>query len=169
MTEETTSLYEVFDFVPSYTGTVAQVFDFNNPPMNPAYLSNSLMMTMHKKGGYGIAAPQVGINYRVIAFYGEESAMFNPDIFYSSPDEVEMEEGNLTFPGLYASIKRPSMVRVRFLDAHGQFKVETFNGITARLVQHYIEILNGKWFVDNLSRIKKEAALKKWKKEHNER
>jgi len=97
----------------------AERFDFENPPMDPTELFQNLKETMLKHGGLGLAAPQVGIPYRVFVIGDPSNAdsvfsVFNPVVAYTE-GEIVLEEGCLSFPGLFMKVQRSAVIRARFL------------------------------------------------------
>ena len=119
-------------------------FDFNNPPADPVDIAQTLLEHLNEYKGIGLAANQIGLPYRVFIVAGDPSLVcFNPKIVNYSPSTVLMEEGCLTFPGLFVRIKRPSEVRVRYTDELGQVQTQTLTGMTARCFQHELDHLNG--------------------------
>lgn len=130
-------------------------------------LIEDMFETMYNSDGVGLAAPQVGRLLRIfVADAGpmakdEEQplhgpiAMINPEIVFKSDEEVEMEEGCLSIPGVNASIKRPENIRVSYRDE--EFEPETLevDGWLARVIQHEYDHLDGILFLDHLSMFKR--------------
>jgi peptide deformylase len=139
-------------------------FDFSNPQRDPVQFAYDLVDTMVAKAGLGLAAPQVGLNYRVIAIRGEPMlVMFNPKIVGTSSDLIVLEEGCLSFPGVYVDIKRPSTLRVRYTEPNGNIRTEKFEGLSARIIQHEIDHIDGITMLDRAHPIHREKALRKFK------
>jgi peptide deformylase len=128
--------------------------------------------TMYAAPGIGLAATQVDRHVRMILVDTSESkddlkVFINPEILATS-GESEHEEGCLSVPGIYDTVTRPERVRVRALDRDGQpFELEA-DGLMAVCVQHEIDHLNGKVFVEYLSRLKQERIRKKMLKQARE-
>ena len=145
-------------------------FDFDNPPTDPIKLKEEMIDRMFEEGGVGLSANQIGYEYRVFVMKGqnEEQSMFfaNPEIIEKSKETELMEEGCLTggCEGIFANIKRPARIIGRWQDENGDVKELEFKGMTARCFQHELDHLNGILFLDHLSRIKYERALKKKQK-----
>lgn len=159
--------YELFDIVDPYSQVLRErtpEFDFANPPVKPMRLGVSLIETMVKAGGIGIAAPQVGLPYRVFAVGdGKQGyACFNPQVL-SQEGQIKMEEGCLSFPGLFLPVTRPLKIRVRFTDWNGTVKEEEFSGLTARTFLHELDHLNGIVFTSKVSPVVLERARSKVK------
>ena len=122
-------------------------------------LVDDMAETMYAAPGIGLAATQVDVHERVIVIDVSEAkdslmVFINPEILASSDECKVYEEGCLSVPGIYDEVERPDRVRVRALDRHGQsFTVEA-DGLLAVCLQHEMDHLNGKVFVQYLSRLK---------------
>lgn len=128
-------------------------------------LIDDMFETMHHARGIGLAAPQVGRTERlaVVQVGDEPMVIINPEIVSSSSSRAKSEEGCLSIPDVYADVERPKSVVVRALDRQGaSFEVEA-NELLARCLQHEIDHLDGKLFLDYLSVLKRTAALAKWR------
>ena len=142
-------------------------FDFNNPQIDPVDLSQSMVKLMRKEMGYGLAANQVGLPLKVFVLDGEPAyAVFNPRITYFGEEEILLEEGCLSYPGLTIKIKRPRFLRARFQDPYGDFVTKQFDGITSRVFQHEYDHLQGVDFTRKVSKLKRDMAIKRWKKKY---
>jgi len=128
-------------------------------------LIDDMFETMYDAQGVGLAAPQIGINVRlsVIDVIGDKSqqiVIINPEII-ESEGETEYQEGCLSVPGAYDTVKRATRVKVRALDRFGkEFEMEA-DGLLGECFQHEIDHLNGKLFIDLLSPLKRNIARKK--------
>jgi peptide deformylase len=121
--------------------------------------------TMHHARGIGLAAPQVGRTERlaVIEIEGEPLVVINPEIVERSTGKDKAEEGCLSIPDIYADVERPKDVVVRAMDLEGnEYEIEATD-LLARCLQHEIDHLDGRLFLDYLSVLKRTAALAKWK------
>ncbi len=135
-------------------------------------LVTDMAETMYHAVGVGLAATQVGVTKRVVVIDcdpgGEESRLIpliNPEILSGEGDSFE-EEGCLSVPGYAAKVKRFTRVRARWQDLQGvAHEVET-DGLFAIAIQHEIDHLDGKLFVDYLSPLKRELFRKRYKKMH---
>jgi len=132
-----------------------------------------MFFTMYEEKGIGLAATQVNIHKRIIVIdvsenKNEKIFLINPQIISLSKDLDTMEEGCLSVPGFYESVSRPKTIKVSSLDIDGkqiEFKAE---GLLATCIQHEIDHLNGKLFVDHISALKRnriEKKINKLKKE----
>lgn len=110
-------------------------------------------------GWVGLAAPQVGVNKRLIVVsllrdYEDENyrtiAMFNPTILEHSPDMNTDEEGCLSVPGEKGEVRRWTTVRLTFLDIDGKKQILNLDHLSARIVQHEIDHLDGILFIDKV-------------------
>lgn len=119
-------------------------------------LIGDMKETMLSMNGIGLAAPQVGVNLRVIVvqlmsagkLVGPVQEMINPVIQSFSEDLVEYEEGCLSIPGEYIKLKRPRSIDVKFQDLRGKYKRWHLKGLEARVVQHEIDHLDGILMID---------------------
>ena len=101
--------------------------------------------------GIGLAANQIGLPYRVFAIKANPVLVcFNPRIVDYSKETIVLEEGCLTFPGLYLKIKRPRDIKCRFTYPNGETITKTFTGATARIFQHELDHLNGILFTEKV-------------------
>lgn len=141
----------------------AEPFDFGKS--DATALARDMADLMLRGGGVGLAAPQVGLPYRVAVIWSHPVLpMFNPVITSTSEAHVLLEEACLSFPGLTLAVKRPKSVRVRFQLPSGEWIVRRFEGLTARVVQHEVDHLDGKLFFERASRAKLDAAIRRARK-----
>ncbi len=132
-------------------------------------LVEEMFETMYQAPGIGLAATQVNVAKRVVVIdvseeHNEPLCLINPEILEQSGEE-QMEEGCLSVPGVYDTVTRAERVKVRALDRDGQpFELDT-DGLLAVCIQHEIDHLNGKLFVDYLSGLKRQRIRKKLEKE----
>ena len=148
--------------------TPAEKFNFREPPMDPTELFQNLKETMIANKGLGLAAPQVGIPYQafVIGDYRNPDSIFsvfNP-VIVDTGDDVSLEEGCITYPGLFVKINRPGVIKVRFAGHNGQVDTIKFNGFTARTFLHEYDHLQGITFVKRASALQLNKAKKQQKK-----
>lgn len=140
--------YELVPETHSILKKKVEKFDFNNPEVDPEELSGRLIETLKGERAYGLAAPQCGLPYRVfVAGYEDEYiTMFNPELIYTSEEQLHIEEGCLSFPFLILSISRPKTIGVRYQDVKGKVIESQMDGLSARVVQHELDHLNGVTF-----------------------
>lgn len=131
-------------------------------------LIDDMFATMHKAHGIGLAAPQVGRRERIAVVDVNDGTgplvLVNPEIVSVSADTEKSEEGCLSIPDVFGDVVRPARVTVRALDRDGKtFEIEA-GGLLARCMQHEIDHLHGKLFLDYLSVLKKRGAQAQWAK-----
>ncbi|HAY88319.1 MAG TPA: peptide deformylase [Bacteroidetes bacterium] len=148
---------------------VCNKFDFDNPLMDPKTLEQDLKDSMVHHRGIGISACQVGLMTRVFAV-GDPSnpedivVMFNPNIVDASDEYHLIEEGCLSFPGLFIKVKRPATVRVRYANADGKIITESYEGIPARAILHEYDHLDGITFQSRANMVHLDQAKRQKKK-----
>lgn len=121
---------------------------------------NAMFQTMRLHNGLGLAAPQVGILKQIITMDFEPFAMINPTILTSTGTQT-IREGCLSFPELFLDINRAANIVVKWVDTKNQPFTEEFSGLHAVVIQHEIDHLHGKLFIDQVSRLKLLLAKKK--------
>lgn len=132
-------------------------------------LAADMLETMYDAPGIGLAAPQIGVLSRLIVMdcIKEEGAkprptvMFNPVILSSSEETNVYEEGCLSIPDHFGEVTRPAEVVVRWIDLTGAERQEGFGGLWATCVQHEIDHLNGKLFIDYLKPLRRQIITRK--------
>ncbi|TMV03728.1 peptide deformylase [Ruegeria sediminis] len=140
-------------------------------------LADDMLETMYDAPGIGLAAPQVGVLDRLIVLdcvkeEGEAPrplVMFNPEVVAASDETNVYEEGCLSIPEHYAEVTRPKVVEVAWMDRDGNARRETFDGLWSTCVQHEIDHLNGKLFIDYLKPLKRQMITRKMQKLKRER
>ncbi len=136
-------------------------------------LIDDMIETMYEASGIGLAASQVNVHQRLLVIDVSETrdqpqVFINPEITPLTEDLAPYEEGCLSVPGFYENVERPSRVRINALDRNGEpFEIET-DGLLATCIQHEIDHLNGKLFVDYVSRLKRDRIKKKLQKVHRQ-
>lgn len=157
--DEQYSLVELTDPV---LHTATPRFDFSNPPIHPVELYNILGNKLREHDGLGLAAPQLGLPYNFFVIRSDPiQGFFNAKIVDTSEEQVLLEEGCLSYPGLVLKVKRPKVVRIRYSDPNGEVKTSKFQDMTARIIQHEIDHVEGVVFTDRVSRLSLEMAIKK--------
>ena len=132
-------------------------------------LADDMLETMYAAPGIGLAAPQIGVDTRLIVMdcIKEEGAaprpmaMFNPEIVAQSDTLSVYDEGCLSIPDIYADVERPAEVTVRWIDPTGTERQQDFDGLWATCVQHEIDHLNGILFIDYLKPLKRQLITRK--------
>ena len=125
--------------------------------------------TMYDAPGVGLAASQVDVHERIVVIDTSETkddlqVFINPEIVWASEEQVECEEGCLSVPGIYDAVTRPARVRVKAFDVRGAPFERDCTGLLAVCVQHEMDHLLGKVFVEYLSPLKQERIKTKMKK-----
>ncbi|WP_282602011.1 peptide deformylase [Paracoccus sp. PARArs4] len=146
-------LHRPADPVDQVTETVRMIWD-------------DMIATMDAMPGVGLAAPQIGITMRLAVVdasdkRGQAVPMANPEILHESVQLRAHDEASPNLPGVFARIERPRAVTVRFLNADGQTEERDFVGLWATSVQHQIDHLNGKMYVDHLSPLRRKMLVQK--------
>ncbi len=138
-------------------------------------LAADMLETMYDAPGIGLAAPQVGVMLRVLVMDcakegpPEPMVLLNPRVTWASEDLSSYEEGCLSIPDQYAEVKRPAKVQVTWMDMDGQTQEREFEGLWATCVQHEIDHLDGKLFIDSLGPLKRQMITRKMEKLKRER
>lgn len=134
-------------------------------------LMDDMLKTMYTAPGVGLAAIQVNVPKRVIVMdLAREKAppaprfFINPEIVWQSEELGVFSEGCLSLPEMFDLVERPVSVRLRYLDYHGKPQEELAEGLFADCIQHEMDHLEGVLFVDHLSRLKRDAILRKLQK-----
>jgi len=135
-------------------------------------LADEMLELMYNAPGIGLAAPQVGVLKRLIVMdcIKEEGAdpeptiLINPQVTWVSEELNVYEEGCLSIPEHYAEVERPAEVKVGWLDRDGKTQEQLFSGLWATCVQHEIDHLNGKLFIDYLKPLKRQMITRKMQK-----
>lgn len=135
---------------------------------------DDMLDCMYENNGIGLAATQVGLEERLVVIdcsSGENIKkplkLINPEIIQFSENSIEFEEGCLSLPDQYANVSRPQTVIIQYRDIEGKLHKKKFQGLEGTCIQHEIDHLNGKLFVDHISKLRKQIILKKLKKLKN--
>lgn len=131
-------------------------------------LIQNMFDTMAHADGVGLAAPQVGLSIRVVVinldvyadekpeFKGLRKVFINAHILEADGEEIAMEEGCLSLPGIHESVKRKDRIRIKYVDEHFVAHDEVIEGFLARVIQHEFDHLEGKMFIDHISPLRKQ-------------
>ena len=132
---------------------------------------DQMLECMYQNNGIGLAAPQVGILKRLVVIDCSDNKnikkplkLINPEIIKLSKNISEFEEGCLSLPSQYAKVIRPSEITLKYKNTEGFLCETEFSGLEATCIQHEIDHLDGKLFVDHISKLKKNIIIKKLKK-----
>ena len=136
-------------------------------------LIEDMKETLKLADGCGLAAPQVGVNKRIVIVDGRDLSdtyeylhdfvriMINPVVIEESEETCEFSEGCLSVPGVYAEVIRPSKIKVEYYNENFEKVVEEFDRFACRMVQHELSHLEGNLFVDNISPIRRKMLMRK--------
>lgn len=135
-------------------------------------LTDDMFDTMYDAPGIGLAAVQIGVLQRVVTLDlakkeedpKEPMILINPEILWSSTETSVYEEGCLSIPDYYEEVIRPKSIRVAYQDLTGARHEVLAEGLLATCVQHEVDHLNGKLFIDHISKLKRDRCIKKFTK-----
>ena len=129
---------------------------------------DEMFAVLGKEDGIGLGANMVGLLDRIIVLDWPQGniklPMINPEITYLSDETQQFEEASLSYPGIKAKITRPKKIKVTYLDCDNKKQEMEAEGYLSTLIQHEIDYLNGKVFLDHLSNLKRNILLKKMNK-----
>jgi len=132
-------------------------------------VADDMLETMYDAPGIGLAAPQIGLMQRMLVMdcvkdEGEKPrpmVLINPSVIWSGEERNVYEEGCLSIPEQFADVERPAEVEVEWTDLDGKLQREKFDGLWATCVQHEIDHLDGKLFIDYLKPLKRQLITRK--------
>ena len=131
-------------------------------------IAADLLETMHDAPGIGITAPHIGISLRVVVLDLDATegarTYINPEIIWVSPEMILHREGSVSMPGVNDEVSRHARVRISYQDVHGNRQTEESDGLRAVCHQHEIDQLNGLFWIQRLSRLKRERLIKRFEK-----
>ena len=138
--------------------------------MNRQEMKDNLIETMEHYNGIGLSANQCGIMERVFVMYSDVKkreiiACFNPKIVTESDEEIFMDEGCLTYPGLWLKVKRPDGIEVTYEDENGEKQEKAMFGLEGRIFQHEYDHMIGTNFTKKVSKLRLDMARKRQKKQ----
>ncbi|WP_019223143.1 peptide deformylase [Bartonella rattaustraliani] len=138
-------------------------------------LADDMLETMYHAHGIGLAAIQIGIPLRmlVVDVSGNDDpknplVIINPEILWHSDERNIYKEGCLSIPEYYAEVERPKRLCVRYTDREGKQTEMEADHLLATCLQHEIDHLNGRLFIDHISKIKRDMVIRKFKKRAKE-
>lgn len=134
-------------------------------------LIDDMFETMYDAPGIGLAATQVNVHKRIVVIdlsedKSEPLVMINPEFEVLTDEEDKMQEGCLSVPGFYENVERPNRIRLNALDRDGKPYELIAEELLAVCIQHELDHLNGKLFVDHISRLKRDRIRSKLEKKH---
>jgi peptide deformylase len=131
-------------------------------------LAADLLDTMRAAAGIGITAPHIGVPLRLVVIELSASngvrSYVNPTIVWASPDSIRHREGSVSMPGVMEEIERPARIQVRYHDLSGAERLEEADGLLAVCLQHEIDQIDGIFWIQRLSRLKRDRLLKRYEK-----
>ena len=131
-------------------------------------LARDLLETMHAAPGIGITAPHIDVSLRVVVLdldpIDGARTYVNPEIAWASPETIAHQEGSVSMPGVSDDIRRHARVRISYRDVDGNAYIEEAEGLRAVCHQHEIDQLNGLFWIQRLSRLKRERLIKRFEK-----
>jgi len=131
---------------------------------------SDMFVTLYAEKGLGLGANMVGVLKQIIVIDLVEGgvrapiAMINPEILSVSTEVQTFNEASLSFPGIAADITRPSEISVQYLDEEGDQQILEASGFLATVIQHEMDYLQGRTFLDHLSRTKRDTVVRKYQK-----
>lgn len=127
-------------------------------------LADDLLDTMRAVPGVGITGPHIGVLQRIVVIElgGDVRIYVNPVVEWASPETSRITEGSVSMPGVNDEIERPARVRVRYRDLEGKERTEEADGFRATCLQHEIDQLDGIFWIDRLSRLKRDRLTKRF-------
>lgn len=135
-------------------------------------LIDGMFETMYDAPGIGLAAIQIGLPWRIITMDlakkdepKNPQVFINPEVLWRSEEQATYEEGCLSIPEFYEEVERPARVKVAFTDRDGARREIEANGLLATCLQHEIDHLEGKLFIDYITKLKRDRVIKKFAKE----
>ena len=145
------------------------LFDGEQTIIDAEKLEKDMISAMFAFDGIGLAAPQVGIDYRVFVmghkdFPESAQAFFNPMVVATTEEIDDLEEGCLSFPGIFVNIKRPKKIKARWQNSKGEWQEDEFDGYNCKCFLHELDHLEGVVFQDRVSALKWAMAVKKSKR-----
>src|SRR3954447_14234587 len=131
-------------------------------------LAADLLETMRDAPGIGITAPHIGVPLRVVVLELDAKdgpqTYVNPEIEWASPEMIMHKEGSVSMPGVNDEVQRHARVRISYRDLDGNMQSEESDGLRAVCHQHEIDQLDGMFWIQRLSRLKRERLVKKYEK-----
>lgn len=157
---------------------ITKIWDFNDPPSDIHFILKKMKETMIKCRGVGLSMNQIEAldcndnlieSYKILVMGNPDDKLsilsfINPKIVDSSEETIRMDEGCLSYPGITLPIKRPKSVRIRYDDENGKTQTVKLDGMSARIIQHEIDHLDGIVFLSKSSRYHLDRAKNQLKR-----
>ena len=163
----------VFKLLESDNAALQVKLEDCNSELNREEIKNNLIETMQAYEGIGLSANQIGVLERVFIMYDASTldsidkkviVCFNPKVISESVNTVMIEEGCLSYPGLWIKVTRPESIGVEYEDENGKVTRDNLNGLQCRIFQHEYDHMEGSDFTKKVSKLKLDMAIKKQKK-----
>ena len=166
LTETPNTSLDELDLIPFYDDLLKRApapFDFEKE--DAVELKNRLIKKMYDLGGVGLSANQVGIDTAAFVIGdgqedGLEKIFINPEIMGVGGEKEAVKEGCLSFPGLWLMVSRPEQVMIKYKNETGEELVETYTGVTSRVIQHEYDHMIGQNFTMRVTKLKLDRAMK---------
>ncbi|WP_049723009.1 peptide deformylase [Gilvimarinus polysaccharolyticus] len=163
------ALLEILEFPDPRLRTIAKPVTVVDDSVRT--LIDNMFETMYACPGIGLAATQVNVHRRIVVIdisedHDQPQVFINPEVTVLGEDQAPYDEGCLSVPGFYESVDRPTEIKVNALDRDGKPFELIPDGLLAVCIQHELDHLNGKLFVDYISQIKRQRIRKKLEKQH---
>lgn len=158
------SLLTILEYPDPRLHTVASPVESYTPALSA--LIADMLETMYHANGVGLAATQVDVHQQVIVIDVSESrnepwVIINPKVLWVSQESSKEDEGCLSVPGIYDGVLRPEKIKISAQDQHQQERIIEAEGLLARCIQHEMDHLNGKVFIERLSALKQQRIQTK--------
>lgn len=131
-------------------------------------LTSDLLDTMRAAPGIGITAPHIGVNKRVVVMELSTTLgvkiYINPEIIWASEDKIHHQEGSVSMPGVVEEVERHARIKIRYQDLNGTEHSEDSDGLLAVCHQHEIDQLDGIFWIQKLSRLRRDRLIKRYDK-----
>ncbi|HSG03134.1 MAG TPA: peptide deformylase [Marinobacterium sp.] len=163
------ALLNILEFPDPRLRTIAEPVDQVDDEIRK--LVDDMFETMYEAPGIGLAATQVNVHKRIVVIdisedKSEPLVLINPEFEILTDEQEQMQEGCLSVPGFYESVERPNRIRLKALNRDGEPYELIAEELLAVCIQHELDHLNGKLFVDHISRLKRDRIRSKLEKKH---
>jgi len=163
------ALLQILEFPDPKPRTIAEPVD--NVDDEIRTLIDDMFETMYDAPGIGLAATQINVHKRIVVIdisedKSEPLVLINPEFEILTDEQDQMQEGCLSVPGFYENVERPNRIRLKALNRDGEPYELIAEELLAVCIQHELDHLNGKLFVDHISRLKRDRIRSKLEKKH---
>lgn len=163
------ALLHILEFPDPRLRTIAEPVDKVDDEIRT--LIDDMFETMYDAPGIGLAATQINVHKRIVVIdisedKSEPLVLINPEFEILTDEQDQMQEGCLSVPGFYENVERPNRIRLKALNRDGEPYELIAEELLAVCIQHELDHLNGKLFVDHISRLKRDRIRSKLEKKH---